>query len=503
MNRQGQKNHLFIHKPIVSITFVIMIVVFALCAVLQFFLGISADTQEEAYNSLIEIGRQQSAYLEDKINVEFDCLETFAATIADPALGKDANSLRPYMQIVQRIGEFSLVGVVNTKGLAITTMNEPVNIADRSYFQQALAGQRAIEYITTGKLVAAPRMIIAVPIVKNDEITGVVYGSFSNALLSNLLYSSVYGGETYSCIVTAEGKHVASSKKSHSIDCGNIFQMLQDTTIEHSFSAEQLKLDLSEKRSNTFSILVENQRRYIVYRPLPFCGFQLFAGVAADIVEQTNTYIDRRALVLSGELIALGILMVFAVIVWQRQLKKAEVKYFKELSETDPLTHLLNRTAAACAIDAYLKHEGANGTHTLAFIDLDNFKGINDTLGHQAGDQALISFASCLRTVFRSTDVIARLGGDEFIVLIKEAASAAFWESLPEKISFALQKTLVENSVNPPLSCSIGVAAYPKDGGDFETLCKKADRALYYAKATGKSRICVYEEPEMRGELST
>ncbi|MEG0902579.1 MAG: GGDEF domain-containing protein, partial [Clostridia bacterium] len=76
-------------------------------------------------------------------------------------------------------------------------------------------------------------------------------------------------------------------------------------------------------------------------------------------------------------------------------------------------------------------HEGANGTHTLAFIDLDNFKGINDTLGHQAGDQALISFASCLRTVFRSTDVIARLGGDEFIVLIKEAASAAFWESLP------------------------------------------------------------------------
>ena len=128
----------------------------------------------------------------------------------------------------------------------------------------------------------------------------------------------------------------------------------------------------------------------------------------------------------------------------------------------------------------------------LLFVDLDGFKTVNDTFGHEAGDVTLREIAVRLRACLREGDVIGRIGGDEFVVLIEE-----FGE--PEQLALVARKIL--ETVGQPVpvwghecrvTASVGISAYPKDGKDSETLLKNADSAMYRAKEQGKNRFHFY-----------
>lgn len=128
----------------------------------------------------------------------------------------------------------------------------------------------------------------------------------------------------------------------------------------------------------------------------------------------------------------------------------------------------------------------------LFFIDLDRFKAVNDTLGHPAGDALLIEIARRLREVLREVDVVCRQSGDEFLVLLRDIAH---WQSLGEMAQRVLQ--VVEAPVwvgngTARVSASIGIAMFPDDGEDFETLVKHADIAVYQAKSLGRARYSFY-----------
>lgn len=168
-----------------------------------------------------------------------------------------------------------------------------------------------------------------------------------------------------------------------------------------------------------------------------------------------------------------------------------EMEQLSNLALYDELSGLLNRTAARNAMEEALRFGGGERV-ALFMIDADNFKLLNDTLGHQHGDQAIRQISQAIKSVFRSSDIIARIGGDEFFVFLSEVPAEDFAESKASALCGALRMTYsVEDRGVLTLSASIGVVIANRDQVDYDALYFEADRALYEAKKAGKDRYCI------------
>jgi diguanylate cyclase (GGDEF)-like protein/PAS domain S-box-containing protein len=164
------------------------------------------------------------------------------------------------------------------------------------------------------------------------------------------------------------------------------------------------------------------------------------------------------------------------------------------LAYHDPLTGLENRLGLRSKLDEMLQLcERRHSSLSLLMIDLDRFKYVNDTLGHDVGDELLVEVGRRLKYAVRSSDVVARLGGDEFVVVL---------DDLPDErqVTAAVQKLLRQLRGNFRLSdrtvyasCSIGISRFPHDGLDGSTLLKHADLAMYAAKANGGDSSCLFQ----------
>ena len=169
-------------------------------------------------------------------------------------------------------------------------------------------------------------------------------------------------------------------------------------------------------------------------------------------------------------------------------------KVLEKNADTDPLTGLLNRRAIAALVDEYVSVKRQSGV--LLMMDVDNFKQVNDTFGHEAGDRLLIRLGEILRPYVRSYDVVGRIGGDEFVIFYQEFmnmnALAERCRNINARAEFVLNEML-GNKAPRPVSISIGVACAPEDGTDFATLYQNADKALYHVKQNGKRGYYFYE----------
>ena len=163
----------------------------------------------------------------------------------------------------------------------------------------------------------------------------------------------------------------------------------------------------------------------------------------------------------------------------------------------DSLTNLPNRGMFLESLDRALRQSRRRRNRmSVLFIDLDRFKVINDTLGHQAGDQLLQSVSERLRAAVRSSDLVARLGGDEFVVLIDDHAGPEEVMIVGQKILEALDRPVLIDWREVHISCSIGIASFPEDGEEVEALVKNADIAMYQAKERGRNNFQFYS-PEL------
>lgn len=173
----------------------------------------------------------------------------------------------------------------------------------------------------------------------------------------------------------------------------------------------------------------------------------------------------------------------------------------KKRAEQDSMTGLYNKLTVQSLIRSYLQQEDARSTGALLIMDIDNFKGINDTRGHLYGDSVLNSIASNMRNSFRETDILGRIGGDEFIIFLKSVGSVENACQNAEKALRLFQNIDTVPDHAPQISGSIGIAMYPEDGLDYNTLFHKADTALYQAKQAGKNQYAFYN-PKYRPAAS-
>lgn len=170
--------------------------------------------------------------------------------------------------------------------------------------------------------------------------------------------------------------------------------------------------------------------------------------------------------------------------------EKQSFQRLRKKADSDPLTGLLNRAAMERGVKAFLAGEGRDGMHAFLMIDVDDFKCVNDTLGHADGDKMLIGFASAVRKLFRAGDLVARMGGDEYAMFMKDIDSDRSALDKADEVRGAMAKIAVRLGV--PVTASVGVSVYAQDGRTFESLYKAADAALYRMKNAGKNCCGLY-----------
>jgi len=171
----------------------------------------------------------------------------------------------------------------------------------------------------------------------------------------------------------------------------------------------------------------------------------------------------------------------------------------RHMADHDQLTGLLNRRRFDEQLKRELARAGRYAAHSAVLsIDIDNFKGINDSAGHAAGDAVLVQVASVLSSRFRSTDVVARLGGDEFAVLLS-AVGAEEARAAAEDLLSGIRNSPASYGGRPfRISASIGVTAFESDDATAGEVLVNADLAMYAAKTGGRDRVVVYTAPEAR-----
>lgn len=175
-----------------------------------------------------------------------------------------------------------------------------------------------------------------------------------------------------------------------------------------------------------------------------------------------------------------------------RKAAQARLEFF---AHHDPLTHLPNRLLLRDRVAlAIARAERSGGRLALLFCDLDQFKTINDSLGHLAGDELLKEVALRLAACVRETDTISRHGGDEFIVLLTGLDGVAAVTAVIARIHDSLAQPFLIDGHELSVSLSTGVALYPEDGCDFPTLLKQADTAMYSAKESGRNTHSFFAE---------
>jgi len=177
-----------------------------------------------------------------------------------------------------------------------------------------------------------------------------------------------------------------------------------------------------------------------------------------------------------------------ALAITKRRIYQAQLV---EMALSDPLTGLPNRKLFFDRLEEGVSHANRHGRRLgLLYIDLDGFKGVNDTMGHDAGDEILIKVGKELKGILRKGDTVARLGGDEFAVILLEIKELEDARLVGEKIVTAMCQPFKLKAGTARIGASVGAAAFPDHEDKMDALVKHADTAMYKAKAEGKN-TCV------------
>ncbi|ARU31275.1 hypothetical protein CAP31_05985 [Sulfuriferula sp. AH1] len=250
------------------------------------------------------------------------------------------------------------------------------------------------------------------------------------------------------------------------------------------------------------------QRGYHSSIALPMPGKKHILGALAIYSQDTDAFSPEEVKLL--EELASDLAFGIETLRMRAEGEAAEEKLVF-LAQHDSLTHLPNYLLLRDRFDQAVVLAQRDGNKVaMLFLDLDNFKHINDSLGHNFGDQVLLQVVERLKSCIRDTDTISRQGGDEFVILLSDVHDVNAAGDVAQKIIEAFTDAFVIEGYTISTSFSVGISLFPDDGIEFETLFKRADTALYQAKDSGRNAYRFYaqkmntdaiEQMQMQGQL--
>lgn len=242
------------------------------------------------------------------------------------------------------------------------------------------------------------------------------------------------------------------------------------------------------------------EEKTLVYAPIQINQWTFVIGVNQEYVSKREKWYWKKSGTMLGQMIGVLIffLTFFCIFHFVSNKKSAEEdRKLREKADTDLLTGLSNKLATERSIKEYIE-QNPNTVAMMFLLDIDNFKKINDTLGHAFGDEVLRTLGHTIGSIFRVTDIIGRTGGDEFTIFLKFLKNDENTLKEAQKLVRFFHDFTAGEYVKYSATASIGAAVFPADGATFDALYKAADAALYKAKERGKNQLAFYDDRDRK-----
>lgn len=471
------------------------------------FVSSQRNVQQQVTTSVRGLVQERCSAVENFIDGQFNMLQAVADYIAWDSVDGwlDEASMKELLQLmVKNGGSFMRLMAADRNGTAVYSDGSTGNVADRDYFQECMEGNQVISDPLTSRVDGTESMILAVPVLgDNGETIALLGGSLSIETINEMLYTKAAEENAgYTLLVDESGQVLTLSgnigQSSLEFDV-NILEEMADSKILDN-SIEEIRADMEAGQSGAFRVQdVKNEQWYYgAYSTVESIQTRyLIYLVKEEAASKPYAYIQNvQVALLSGMVPAAFALLVYCLWVMAGQNRRLVLK-----AQQDSLTGLLNHASMRRGISALLKKEA--GIHVLMILDLDHFKQINDTYGHQAGDRVLELVAGRLRGIFRSTDLIGRIGGDEFMIFMRSIGEEEMGLERAKRLCQAVHEIKLEAWPDLKVGCSIGVALAPADGDTYDKLYHLADVALYEAKRAGRHRVVAYRDMKEYQEKET
>lgn len=340
-----------------------------------------------------------------------------------------------------------------------------------------------------------PVLIISSPIRTEEEWRGNVVLVFKADKISKQMDSTAY---SYALVYSNGLVGEVYGADSGLYKLGDNMNDIVKTLTFDDVSSSAFMQSLTSGRSGTAHVTgPDGAGCYICHQPIGKTGASIIVTIKdsqinRSIIEENQ---DTRSMIMKV-IFSIGVFVALIIVIYiiNRVSFTKESIELQNKAETDLLTELLNKISTENKIREYLEGEGRDKTSMMCVLDIDNFKKINDTMGHAFGDEVLATLGKRIKTEFRVTDIIGRTGGDEFIIFLKDLKDDAVIEREAGRVEAFFKDFTVGTYTKYSPTASVGAAIFPRDGSDYESMYKAADTALYKAKKRGKNQLAFYSE---------
>lgn len=463
---------------------------FTLFSFLVFFYFVQEGVEQNTEAIIMNNVERQSVHFEDTITLHFEYLEGIASYFSEEQNILSENNLQLLKSFTDK-SSLEILAIISPDGTSTYSNGQQRSVANREYFQEAMAGRRALSDPVISKVDGASRIILAVPVFRNNEVIGVLGGSCDVSLLSHLLFSDIYDGFGYTWIVSSSGEIIsrdtAESNSPITTD-DNFFDFYDNTKLIGSASSNQFRDNFAAHHKGLMKLAQNKVTYYLAYQPLNLSDWFLCYVVPVSAAQESYQFISDYEFILFASML-IAMLLLLLTIFRSNSKKQLELLVF---GQTDALTNVLNKQSTEDQINEWLSNEQCVGFQTFIMLDIDKFKEINDIHGHMTGDVILRELGLLLRREFRETDIVGRIGGDEFCILAKNNTSEYFAASRAERLCQHVRQHNFPDIPCCNITISIGVAISPQHGHSYNELYVSADKALYQTKRRGRNGYTIF-----------
>ena len=437
-----------------------------------------------------------SADVDGQWNWMVSAADVSAALLGEGLVNRTYES-RDAMKVLAQTGGVYLAIYYEIGKSGVTSEGSQIDMEQTAYFGE-LEGETSFFLPVLDDGVTGEGGVMYVSPVKEDEkLKGYVLVFLKNGDTLEQIRGFQYKNRAFFAIVNKDGEteYLLGNDEQKALASGNVWeQILADPKSKSQKVILERKIEKQE--SGSIHTMVGPEGMFVCVSPMKGTDRMLVMGVEEDYLSEEENALWRE----NGDFqvwIVVALVLIFVVFLYylfsSRYHAREQSRELEDKADTDQLTGLNNKLATERKIKEYLANK-ENGPGVLFIVDVDNFKKINDSMGHSFGDEVLSELGMRLQSMFRVTDIIGRTGGDEMMIFLKNIKDEAVIRREGEKLEYFFRHFEVGEYVKYSVTASLGAAVYPKDAEDFESLYKAADSALYTATRNGKNRLAFYGE---------
>lgn len=484
--KRVQQNYIKYYFQVVAV-FLVAIV----CCLLVFFYCIQINVDRNVRSVLTSNVEKQSQHFRSILEDQYDYLEGTAEFLgkSDELLSEENMEL---LRCIKEKSELERMCIVDADGWGHYDNGEVKEVGFRRYFKEGISGQRTLSDPLESQVDGTTRVVLGVPIFKDNQVMGVLGGSYDVSALNRMLFDDIYEGEGFSMILMKDGSLVSYD---------NIDGLQQQDASDNFFdyyikvlgsreSIEKIRDDFGEGKSGYVQITKVTKKYHMVYKPLGYNGWMVCYVVPVSAANRYYHFIRNYEIILSISFVILVLVLFWRILKIGNRRQKELIRY----ASMDSLTGLYNKKSTEDRIQEWLNEVPGQrfGIQAFLIMDIDYFKDINDQYGHIAGDEVLRQIGNCLRETFRSGDLLGRIGGDEFVVFMKNVNDAMNVEKKAAELLARVRQLNIPELDGKQITCSVGISYSPDHGKGYLELYKHADMALYETKEKGRNGYTIF-----------